>query len=93
MDRNLCNIFDAQTWFIRNYIFLIPSHLISDTYKVPSIFSFRDFHNYTWIPIKFLKNFMDACETLGNQRVLFSRKRLDHMRAFLVHTLFIFQFF
>jgi len=31
---------------------------------------------------------MDACETFGNQRVMFSREQLDNMRAFLVHTLF-----
>jgi len=36
---------------------------------------------------------MYSCETFGNQRVLFSRKQLDNMRAFLVHTLFNFQFF
>ena len=36
---------------------------------------------------------MDACETFGNQRVMFSREQLDNMRAFLVNALFNFQFF
>jgi len=36
---------------------------------------------------------MNACETFGNQRVLFSRKQINNMRAFLVHTLFNYQFF
>jgi len=36
---------------------------------------------------------MDACETFGNQRVMFSREQLDNMRAFLVHTLFNLKFF
>jgi len=36
---------------------------------------------------------MDACATFGNQRVLFSKKQINNMRAILVHTLFNFQFF
>ena len=42
------------------------------------------------VPIKFLKIFMDACATFGNQRVLFSKKQINNMRAILVHTLFNF---